>query len=238
MDFKKIRAFLLRAFIGFLGLTALVAIVCLLSGEFGDVQMKILATTFTISAASICSMSCAAFIEKRKSIKLGLSGIALSVAAAALAIIGMWPEIQSDAFWKTAATLGVLAIAFAHAFLLVLPDLDRSHKWLQPVSSASIGVLALQIIIAVWCEIDEEGYYRLLGVVAIIVTLETLVVPILMRLKKKAAQIAERLVLERLDGDLYRDAAGNRYRVKALGTGGEPGGDPKTDANPDGDPGR
>jgi VIT1/CCC1 family predicted Fe2+/Mn2+ transporter len=94
----------------------------------------------------------------------------------------MWPEIDSEEYWKTTITFFVFAIAFAHVFLLVLPQLDNKQKWVQLASSISIGILALLIVVAVWGEIDAEDYYRLLAVVAIIVGLETLVVPILMKL--------------------------------------------------------
>ena len=218
MDYTGIRRLSLLAFISFLGLTALIAIISVLAGEFGEIQGKILATTFTISAASICSMSCAAFIEKKKLAQLGISGALLSVSAATLLIVGLWPEIDSEGYWKTTITLGVFAIAFAHAFLLVLPELDKRQKWIQPVSSVSIGILALLIVVAAWGEIDDEGYYRLLTVVAIIVGLETLVIPILMKLRRRDGQEREKLVLERIQDDVYRDPAGKRYQLKEIDT--------------------
>ena len=58
MNFTEIKKVLLKLFVGFLILTAIIAIISVLSGEFGELQGKILATTLTISMASICSMSC------------------------------------------------------------------------------------------------------------------------------------------------------------------------------------
>ncbi|GAF67867.1 unnamed protein product, partial [marine sediment metagenome] len=194
MDYTELRKLSLKIFIGFLALTALIAIITVLGGKFGEIQMKILATTFTISAASICSMSCAAFIEKRKLIKLGLAGIILSVISAILLIIGMWPEIKNDEYWKTTITLIVAALAFAHAFLLVLPDLEDNQKWVQKVALGAIGILAVQIIVAVWGEIDNESYYRLLAVVAIIVGLATLVIPILTKMRRGNGRKRELLI--------------------------------------------
>ncbi len=218
MDYTEIRKLSLRIFLGFLGLTALIAIISVLRGKFGELQFKILATTFAISAASICSMSCAAFIEKRKLLELGLAGIALSVVAAILVIVGIWAEIDSDEYWKTTITVIVSAVAFAHSFLLVLPELDDKQKWVQPASAVSIGVLALQIIAAVWGEIDYEGYYRILAVVAIIVGLETLAIPILMKLRKGNIQKKEKLVLEKIENDIYSDSAGNKYQLRKMNT--------------------
>jgi len=217
LNYKEIRTFFLKAFIAFLGLTALVAIICVLSGDFGDLQVKILATSFTISAASICSMSCAAFIEKRKATVIGLIGILLSAAAAVMVFILIWAELNNNTqYRKFLVTLVVLAIAHAHAFLLLLPELGDSRKWIQNASSVSIGTLALLIVVAVWGEIEAEAYYRILSAVAIIVGLETLVVPILMKLARQDGQKGERLVLEKVEGNVYRGPSGKNYRVDEI----------------------
>jgi|GEM_PF-698109 len=216
MDFTQIRKLSLKAFLGFLGLTALIAIVSVLSDSFGEFQTKILATSFTISAASICSMSCAAFIEKKKREGLGLSGIFFSIVAAILLIVGIWSDIKSDEYWKIMITFGIAAVAFAHAFLLLLPKLDNRQKWVQWVSSACIGILALLIVVLLWTELDNEAYNRLLAVVAIIVGLETLAIPILIKLRKGDEPYPQKLILEKLEGDLYKDAAGKKYQLKEI----------------------
>lgn len=216
MNYTEIRKLSLKIFLGFLGLTALIAIISVLSGEFGELQWKILATTLTVSAASICSMSCAAFIEKRKLLMLGLSGIVLSIIAAVLFIVGMWPEIDSDEYWKATASVAVFAVAFAHGFLLILPELNKKLKWFQPLSVVSIGILACQIVVAVCLDIDYEPYYRILAVVAILVALETLVIPILMKLRKGDTKKKEQLVLEKIEDDIYMDSTGRKYELREI----------------------
>lgn len=217
MDYTEIRKLSLKIFLGFLGLTATIAIISVLSGEFGETQVEVLLTSLTISAASVCSMSCAAFIEKKKLKKVGFIGIALSVISAALLITAMWLDIDNEMYGKTTITFCVAAVAFAHAFLLVIPKLDNNQKWVQRVSSVSIAILALLIILAVCGEIDSQGYYRFLAVVAIIVGLETLAIPMLMKLRKGNAQGRQKLVLEKLEGDIYRDSAGKQYQLKEIG---------------------
>jgi hypothetical protein len=189
MNFRELKRLSLMAFIGFLILTALIAIVSVLTGKFGELQWKILATTLTISAASIV-----------------------------LLIAGMWPEFNIDEYWKTTASCGVLALAFAHAFLLALPDLDPRHKWVQILSPIFIGILTVQIIAAFWGEIENEWYYRFLALVAIVVGLQTLVIPILMKLRKGDGIQKSKLVLSPIEGDLYRDPAGKTYRVMEIET--------------------
>jgi hypothetical protein len=220
MDYKEMRRFSLIVFIGFLILTAVIAIISVLSGTFGEVQWKILGTTFTISGASICSMACAAFMEKKKRVPVGTAGIVLCVIAAVLVIAGMWPEIDSDEYWKATSTCGVLALAFAHTFLLALPNLDDRQKWVQTVTFISIAILAILIIAGIWIQDErwEELYFRVLAVVAILVGLETLVIPILMKLRKGQAASSEKLILEKIDGDLYTDSAGKKYRLMEIDT--------------------
>ena len=79
MNSRELKRTLLKVFVGFLSLTAAIAILSVLTGEFGAFQVKVLATTMTISAASICAMSCAAFIEIRRKKVLGTIGIGFAL---------------------------------------------------------------------------------------------------------------------------------------------------------------
>ena len=216
MDYTDIRKLTLKIFLGFLGLTAVIAIISVLIGEFGELQGKILITCLAISAASICSMSCAAFIEQGRHKMLGLSGSAFSIVGIALLIAGMWLDADSEIYWKTSASLTIAGIAFAHGFLLVLPKLDNNQKWVQRVSTVSIAILAFQIILAVCGEVGSEGYYRVLAVVAIIVGLETLTIPMLMKLRKGDSQKKQMLVLEKVDGNIYVDPEGKKYQLSEI----------------------
>ena len=222
MDYAKLRDISLKIFIGFLGITALIGIISVLYGAFGEIQLKILATSSTISGASILSMACAAFIERKKLAKIGLLGILFAISAATLSIVGIWSEFDDEVYWKTTVTFVVIAIAFAHAFLLVLPKLDDKQKWIQGVASISIGMLALMAVVALWGEIEDEDYYRILAAVGIIVGLVTLVVPIFMRLRKGINKGKKQLVLERIKAETYRDSAGHVYRVRETNTNQDP----------------
>jgi hypothetical protein len=44
-----------------------------MTGDFGDTRIRILATSGTVSAASICAMACAAFESERASAGSGTS---------------------------------------------------------------------------------------------------------------------------------------------------------------------
>jgi hypothetical protein len=213
MDYAEFRRASLRTFLGFLALTAAIAVVSVLGGDFGETQVKVLLTTLTISAASMCAMACAAFIEKRKRRELGLAGISLAIISALLVISGMWAEIDSEGYWKLVLTFVVFAVAFAHAFMLMLPNLSEGHSWFQVLSSVSIAILACQIIFAFWAEVSDDFYFRLLAVVSIVVALETLTVPILMKLGRGQATRVRTIVLEEVGDGVYKDSTGKLYTV-------------------------
>lgn len=234
MNYTEIRRLLLKVFIGFLSLTALVAIVSVLSHKFGETQLKVLLTTFSITAGSICAMSCAAFLERQggngAGNGVGFAGILAASVAVLLAIVGVWGELKEPGFWKTTVTCIVVAVAFAHACLLRLPNLGASHRWMQTVSTILIGFLGVQISLAVWGEIRDDLYYRFMAVVSVLVVLMTLVIPICTRLGAPAAEapealahvaqrgdpLPEQLVLRQVAGAVFADPAGRRYRVTEI----------------------
>ena len=227
MNYTAVRKLLLKVFIGFLSMTAIVAILSVLSGEFDETQIKVLVTTFSITAGSICAMACAGFIEKRGEKTVGFVGILAACGAVALVIIGMWGEIDELAYWKATITFIVVCIAFAHVCLLHLPTMAASHRWTQLTATILITLLAVQIIAAVLGEIGDEKYYRLMAALSVLVVLATLVVPICSRLGAHTDgnrpgkvpdsalfnHVPERLVLQRRSGVIYTDQLGCRYQV-------------------------
>lgn len=219
MNFTHLRKASLKVFIGFLALTALIAIVSVLRGEFDDFTIRVLLTCLAISITSILAMACAAWIERRGRQEIGMIGIGLALVAGTLAIIGIWAKIDSETYWKSMLTSTLFASAFAHGFLLHLPDIDRRHSWVQRAAAITIAVLSVLLAVALWGEIDNELYYRFVAVVSILLGLETVVVPILMKMRTEdgagpeAVQSRRRLNLtERSDG-LFEDEDGAVYRV-------------------------
>lgn len=219
MNIKEIRQSLLKSFIGFLILTALVAIISVFSGEIGDTQGRILLTSLTISFASICSMSCAAFLEKRDYKPAGVTGMALAFLSAVLIIPEIWFSIGGEFYFRMTVAVVISGISFAHVLLLYLPRLVEKYEWIQRAAAVTIAILAIQIILGIWFEIESSVYYRIMTVTAIVVGLETLVIPILMKIQDTENDdndTRERLVLHRVKGDIYRDSSGSEFKVTCL----------------------
>lgn len=80
-----------------------------------------------------------------------------------------------------------------------------------------LGFLGLTAVIAaMWIEVEAEVYYRFMAAVGIVVGLETVSLPILIKLSKGAPHTRERLLLEQLEDDIYIDSSGKRFQLKAL----------------------
>jgi hypothetical protein len=143
--------------------------------------------------------------------------VACATIAAIFAITGMWREINDEKYWKATITLIILSAAFSHCFLLFIPTLAASYRWTQAILAIFVLILSLQITLAVWGEIHDVGYYRIMGVIAVIVVLLTLIVPICSRLAPaiKPETVTLTLLLE--EGDVYQDTTtGQRFRVTKI----------------------
>ena len=148
-------------------------------------------STAVLSSLSAVFAGCPAQpISERKGVVLfGFVGILLIVLAVLGVIYGVWMDLfdRGDDCSKTTLTLCVLAVAFAHACLLQLPRLAPRYRWTQIVSTVLIGILALQIIAFIWQRNPpDQVYIRNTGVIAVLVSLMTLVIPICSRLSGKA----------------------------------------------------
>jgi hypothetical protein len=211
----NLRQVSLRGFVGFLILTALIAVVTVLMGDFGEVQGKILASSFSVSIASICVMSCAVFMESRGPRWLGVLGIVIALLGLVLINVGLWFEPGSWTYWKFVFVFVVVSLGLAHGFLLQLPSLSIANKWVQPLSAISIALLVLLISGALIFDWSGDWLWRSMTVIAIVVVLCSALIPILLRLGASTTARVK-LVLELLENGVYQSADGRRFEVREL----------------------
>jgi len=165
-------------------LSAALGIVAILSGKFGDFEGRVILTTITISAASICALAAGALFESRSARTLPGLAVAFAVFAASLIIIGVWGRISGDEYWKSTATVGVFTIASAQACLISLAKLAPRFAWTRTVAFLAISFLTFSITLTIWGEINEEGFYKAMGAAAILVAALTIMMPIFHRLSR------------------------------------------------------
>lgn len=181
-----------------LSIAALFGIVTLLTGEFGEVQSKILLTTLLMAGFSITALCHLAVVGRALRV-VGYVGIAVSALAFVTGAVLIWRDWSnwSDVWEVTLKTFAVLAIAaasIAQANLLLLLGERRSPViriglW---VTVGLIALVALLIVLPIVTDGEipgDEGdlYWRVFGVFAILDVLGTIVLPVLGRVTREGA---------------------------------------------------
>ena len=168
---------------------AVVGILALLGGDFGETQGKILLTTVLFGVFSITALCHLAIADRAMRI-VGVSGLLASGVALVTGIVLIWRDWDSPGFedWlRVFLTAGVLAVSFAHTNLLLLLAGRRRTviRWGLLVTLAMIAIVAIMIILPVVTDGDIPGetggdlYWRIFGVISILDVLGTVVVPVL-----------------------------------------------------------
>jgi hypothetical protein len=181
-------------------LAAIVGIIALLSGDFGETQGRIILTTLLMGGTSITALCHLAIADRAMRI-VGFVGLAASTVTLVAGLVLIWRDWNDSAFedWlQVFATAAVIAVSFAHANLLLLLA-GRRRVIIRVglmVTLVMIAIVAIMIILPIVSEgeipgFDNEGWYwRLFGVVGILDVLGTVVVPVLAIFVKDAPAIA------------------------------------------------
>jgi hypothetical protein len=197
-------------------LAAIVGIIALLSGDFGETQGRIVLTTLLLGATSITAL-CHLAIADRAMRMVGFVGLAASTIALVSGLVLIWRDWDApgfDQWFKAFLTAGVIAVSFAHANLLLL--LAGRRRMVIRVglmaTLAMIAAVAIMIILPIVSEGqipgagNEETYWRFFGVVGILDVLGTVVVPVLAIFVKDAPAIA---VADAMGQDAALSSAGS-----------------------------
>jgi len=166
------------------GASAVLGIVIVLAGSFSELQIRVIQTTLTISAASICALACGALWESRRKLLLPLPGTILASLAAILVIIGIWAEVRNEGFWKFTVSVGLLAVATAHACLLSLAKLARQFDWTRICAFVAVYALAVLFIYLIYYTPKGDTFVRIIGATSIIVAALTILTPLFHRLSR------------------------------------------------------
>lgn len=198
------------AVIASLAIAALLGIIALLSGEFGEVQGKVLLTTLTIAGFGTTALCHLAVVTRSVRI-VGFAGIAASVGAAICAFVLIWVDWsswweQTEWWWKSLGIFSILAVSLAQANLLLLLT-GRPQRLIRIALAVTLGAIAV-VAVMVGLPILTDGeipgdngdtYWRIFGVIAILDALGTIALPVLgLVLRGSAAPTShpQRLALE------------------------------------------
>ena len=167
---------LLFGFIGSIVCCGLVGIYCLLVGHMGAFEGRVLVTTLAIGCASILGLASAIPWEKRRWHPIGPGGLIAVSAALVLALLALWiaqSSLPTD-FYSAMAVACVIAVALPHIGLLSLARLRSGYEWVRLGSVVAIILLAVLISGIILTESGDDTWFRIMGVLAILVVCGTI----------------------------------------------------------------
>ena len=193
MENLNLKKFFLYLLICSIALSAVMGIWAIISGEFGELQGKILATTTTVVGTSILGLACGAYLESQRSRNLPMFvvpifGIIFTIISAMIVLWIIWADHSwnNEGLYKTLATCLIFAFSLAQLSLLSLAQLAKRFYWV--IVTAYIVILALALItstIVIFEPANDSGFVlRLIGVLAVVDAAITVMTPIFHRLSR------------------------------------------------------
>jgi MFS family permease len=184
VELSSVRRLFLIALVGSMCATAALAVGILLFSEFDQTSGRVLGTTGALAFFSLLALPAGVLLDRGLATPLGWSALGLAALGLALVLVLLWIDWDDDrqTLLKTALTVTVFGAAAAQASATTarLRETDpRSVRWLYTAGLAVSAALATMASAAAWAEIDETGFYRVLGALAVIAVLVTLLQPIL-----------------------------------------------------------
>lgn len=195
---------LLTSFLVSIAACGALGVYCLLLGNLGQTEGKILGSTALIGAASILGLVDVMAWEHRKWHPLGMLGVFAAALALLLTLVMIWSRDlglgyleNTEAFWKLVGIAWVLAVSLPHISLLSFARLHRGYLWAQRWTILFIAMLAGTISFLILAEPrypDQDLYMRLVGIFAIADVCGTIAMPILHRVSSIRTREAVRTV--------------------------------------------
>lgn len=168
-----------------LSATALIGILVLLTGDFGEAQVRILLSALLVAAFSVVSL-CDLALAGRALRVVAFTSIGVAVLALVLGFVIIWRSDWSGfdfgELLRAFAVAGVWAVSLAQANLLLLLA-HRRHVLIRSGMLATVGVIVLVAVLLslpIITAFTVPGeYWRVFGVAVILDALGTIVVPVL-----------------------------------------------------------
>jgi hypothetical protein len=181
----NIRKLFLYLLIASVALSAVIGIVVILIGNFGEFESKVLLTTLTITVTSILGLACGAYLETGRGRILPAVGIVFALAAGVLWVVMVWTsQPESTLFPKVVMTVTLVAASCSHLSLISMARLDRRFLWSRYAAHGAVWGLSAFLIYLIWFvqNPDQEIFGRVVGVLGILVAALTVMTPVFHKL--------------------------------------------------------
>jgi len=215
----------LRTLIGSVALSALLGIYAILVRDFGDFEVRILLTSLVVIGVSILVMACGVAWEKRVLPPVPQSGAAVAIACGFFTVLGIWVDPNALEYWKFSGSLAIAASALAHSSLIALARLGPQFAWSRVASFVLAVLLAVTLIVVIWGELDDDGVFELIAVLAILFAAMSVAVPVFHRMSRMNEESAPAPILfcpmcgaslQRVDSPTQCDECHARFRVEQM----------------------
>ena len=186
------RVFLLGA-AAVISVAALVAIVTVLNGHFGETEGKIFATLATTFAAGSAVIAGLALLGRGDSRPLGFAGITLASVGFVLWSAQIWAGFDNKTYWQA---LGILT-AWSLALLVVTTNrlMLSSPSLLRSLYPATAGVAAgAALTVSVMILRNSGDGWQLFAVLLILALVGEALAPVLERFQAADERPSERLL--------------------------------------------
>jgi len=174
--------------------SAVIGIAVILFGEFGQLESRILGTSFTITCMSLLGLACGANLEARIFRVIPIAGIAASVISAVIWIVIIWSEKEGGEYVvKTGFTTTLLAVVFSYSSLIAFASLERKFQWARYAAYLLAASLVGVLLYIIWFENqpNEEFVSRVIGSLSVSIAALTVIVPIFHKLSGPADKLED-----------------------------------------------
>jgi hypothetical protein len=168
-----------------LAATAALAMGVLLIGDFHDTETRVLLTTLAISVSGLLGLPAAVLLEQGRSTVLASASITLTVVLFAAFEVMLWQNEDGKPGWKFVGALAAMTVASTQISALTtrLRTGDRpSVRTVYASAVALVVLIAVLVVAAIWEEIEDGTYYRILAALTVLDVLLVVVQPFLRRL--------------------------------------------------------
>jgi hypothetical protein len=175
------RRILLYAVVASLSASALLAVGILLFGDFGSTEGRILGTTALIAGYALLALPAGLLLDQGRLLRLAVTVLALAVLGFSLALAAVWASEPGDELGKSIVAVTAFAVASTQVAALAARRRQRD-PWVRRLFAVSVAlavIVAALVSAAVWAETEREGYFRVVGALAVLDLLAAALQPIL-----------------------------------------------------------
>lgn len=181
---SALKKIMLKLLAGSVVLGAVLGIVIVLRGEWSWFEIRVLLSTATLAAASLCALACDLSRTPKGRNLLPTAGMVLTGIATSLLMIIIWPEFDDEWFCKLTAIVSIFAVATVQACLFSIARLAKRFSWVYLVAVQVVYGLAILLSVMILGEFEGERWIRFLAALSIVDAAFSLLIPILHRLSR------------------------------------------------------